>query len=83
MSVRLGISSASAAIHNGLMNMTYLALRFSRFVNGVAMQHGKVSQQMFPEYRVAFRSPTAFTQPRGWPRRSRSLFDKEIPRVAA
>jgi starch phosphorylase len=39
-------------LHNGLMNMTYIALRFSRFVNGVAMQHGKVSQQMFPGYKV-------------------------------
>ncbi len=39
-------------LHNGLMNMTYLALRFSRYVNGVAMQHGKVSQGMFPEYKV-------------------------------
>ena len=42
----------SGAIHNGLFNMTYLALRFSRYVNGVAMQHGKVSQQMFPEVPV-------------------------------
>ena len=42
----------AGCLHNNLMNMTYLALRFSRFVNGVAMQHGKVSQQMFPEYKV-------------------------------
>ena len=34
------------------MNMTYIALRFSRYVNGVAMQHGKVSQQMFPDYPI-------------------------------
>ena len=40
------------AIHSGCLNMTYLALRFSRFVNGVAMQHGKVSQHMFPEATV-------------------------------
>jgi starch phosphorylase len=39
-------------LHNSLLNMTYLALRFSRYVNGVAMQHGKVSQQMFPDYHV-------------------------------
>jgi len=39
-------------MHNGLLNMTYIALRFSRYVNGVAMQHGKVSQVMFPEYPV-------------------------------
>ncbi|GAC1419360.1 MAG: alpha-glucan family phosphorylase [Acidobacteriaceae bacterium] len=40
------------ALHNALLNMTYLALRFSRYVNGVAMMHGKVSQQMFPDYKV-------------------------------
>jgi starch phosphorylase len=39
-------------LHNGLLNMTYVALRFSRYVNGVAMQHGKVSQEMFPDYHV-------------------------------
>ncbi|MCU1322294.1 MAG: alpha-glucan phosphorylase [Acidobacteriaceae bacterium] len=42
----------TGCLHNGLMNMTYIALRFSRFVNGVAMQHGIVSQQMFPTYPV-------------------------------
>jgi glycogen phosphorylase len=40
------------AFHDNLLNMTYLALRFSRFVNGVAMQHGKVSREMFPEYSI-------------------------------
>ena len=44
----------AGCLHNGLMNMTYIALRFSRYVNGVAMQHGKVSQQMFPDYKVHF-----------------------------
>jgi starch phosphorylase len=39
-------------LHNAMLNMTYLALRFSRYVNGVAMMHGKVSQEMFPEYRI-------------------------------
>jgi glycogen phosphorylase len=42
----------TGCLHNGLMNMTYIALRFSRFVNGVAMQHGIVSQQMFPDYPI-------------------------------
>jgi starch phosphorylase len=41
------------AFHDGLLNMTYVALRFSRFVNGVAMQHGKVSREMFPDYKIA------------------------------
>jgi starch phosphorylase len=38
--------------HESLLNMTYIALRFSRFVNGVAMQHGIVSRLMFPEYKI-------------------------------
>ncbi len=38
---------------DGLLNMTLLALRFSRFANGVALQHAKVSRQMFPEYTIS------------------------------
>ena len=38
--------------HEGLLNMTLLAFRFSRYANGVAMQHGKVSRDMFPEFPV-------------------------------
>jgi starch phosphorylase len=34
--------------HDGMLNMTYVAMRFSRFMNGVAMQHMKVSREMFP-----------------------------------
>ena len=65
-------------LHNGLMNMTYLALRFSRYVNGVAMQHGKVSQQMFPEYNV--HSITNGVHAATWVGPAfRELFDKEIP----
>jgi starch phosphorylase len=37
---------------DGLLNMTLLALRFSRFANGVAMQHAKISRQMFPEFTI-------------------------------
>jgi starch phosphorylase len=37
----------------GMLNMTYLALNFSHYVNGVSRQHGKVSQEMFSEYRIA------------------------------
>jgi glycogen phosphorylase len=37
---------------DGMFNMTLLALRFSRYANAVALQHGKVSQQMFPEYKI-------------------------------
>lgn len=38
--------------YEGMLNMTKLALASSRFVNGVAMQHGKISREMFPEYRI-------------------------------
>ncbi len=37
---------------NGELNMTYLALFFSRYVNGVAMRHGEVSRDMFPSYPI-------------------------------
>jgi starch phosphorylase len=35
------------------LNMTYLALRFSGYVNGVAMRHGEVSRGMFPKYEIS------------------------------
>ncbi len=38
---------------NGHLNMTELALRFSRFVNGVSMRHGEVSRNMFPGQSIA------------------------------
>ncbi len=38
--------------HEGMLNMTYVALVFSRYVNGVALQHGNVSREMFPEYKI-------------------------------
>jgi starch phosphorylase len=37
---------------DGMLNMTLLALRFSRYANGVAMQHAKVSRAMFPEFKI-------------------------------
>ncbi len=38
---------------DGMLNLTLLALKFSRYANGVAMQHAKVSQAMFPEFPIA------------------------------
>lgn len=65
-------------LHNGLLNMTYVALKFSRFVNGVAMQHGKVSQDMFPEYTVhsITNGVHAATWVSEW---LQELLDKEVP----
>jgi starch phosphorylase len=38
--------------YEGAMNLTYLALRTSYFVNGVSMEHGEVSRHLFAEYRI-------------------------------
>ena len=48
--------------------MTLLALRFSRYANGVAMQHGKVSRAMFPEFPIdsitnGVHAPTWISEP--------------------
>jgi starch phosphorylase len=39
-------------IHDGKFNMTMLALKFSKHVNGVAKKHGEVSSLMFPGYQI-------------------------------
>jgi glycogen phosphorylase len=36
----------------GLLNMTFLALFCSRYINGVSMRHDEVSQGMFPHYPI-------------------------------
>ncbi len=64
------------------LNMTYLALSFSRYVNGVAMRHGQVSRGMFPKYPIAsitngVHVPTWTSKP------FQDLFDKFIPRWRA
>jgi glycogen phosphorylase len=56
------------AFHEGLLNMTMLALRFSRYANGVALQHGKVSREMFPEFAIdsitnGVHAPTWLSEP--------------------
>ena len=37
---------------NGVLDMTYLTLYFSRYVNGVAMCHRDISRGMFPDYPI-------------------------------
>jgi starch phosphorylase len=37
---------------NDTLDMTYLALYLSRYVNGVAMRHRDISQGMFPDYPI-------------------------------
>ena len=46
------VLSQSECMLDGSLNMTYLALFFSRYVNGVSMRHEEVSQGMFPDYPI-------------------------------
>jgi starch phosphorylase len=64
--------------HDGLLNVTLLALRFSRYANGVAMQHGKVSREMFPQFSVdsitnGVHAPTWVSEP------IQQMLDEHIP----
>jgi starch phosphorylase len=37
---------------DAVLNMTFLGLRFSHYINGVAMHHGEISRDMFPLYPI-------------------------------
>ena len=49
---RVGILESTRCCPFGNLNMTYLALRCSRYINGVAMRHGEISHDMFPNYPI-------------------------------
>lgn len=49
---RVQLIEAVNGYHDGTLNMTYLALRLSHYINGVAMHHGEISRGMYPEYPV-------------------------------
>ncbi len=49
---RLGVLESTRCCPELLLNMTFLALRFSHYINGVAMHHGAVSHDMFPDYPI-------------------------------
>jgi starch phosphorylase len=60
------------------LNMTYLGLFFSRFVNGVSRRHGEIAQAMYPGYDL--KSITNGVHAGNWTAPSiASLFDREIP----
>jgi starch phosphorylase len=46
------LRSHPSTIHDGHLNMTYLALNFCRHTNAVAKRHGEVSRRMFPDHQV-------------------------------
>ena len=61
-----------------ILNMTYLALKLSRYINGVAQKHGEVSRLMFSGYTIdaitnGVHAATWVSGP------FRELFDRYIP----
>ena len=74
---RTDVLERFGCISDGKLNMTTLAMIFSRYINGVAMQHGEVSRNMFQfpinaitngVHAVTWTSPPF-----------RELFDRHIP----
>ena len=62
----------------GELNMTYLALENSHYINGVAKSHGKVTQQMFSKYDI--HSITNGVHVATWASpQMAQLFDERIP----
>jgi starch phosphorylase len=67
-----------AASAGASVNMTYLALSLSKYVNGVAKQHGETSRQMFPG--VPIEAITNGVHAGTWTAPAfRQLFDRYIP----
>jgi glycogen phosphorylase len=74
-----GTDLAEAAKEGKLvLNMTYLALNLSHYVNGVAKRHGEISSLMFAGYHIdaitnGVHAPTWAAQP------FQELFDRHVP----
>lgn len=69
---------ATGCCPEGRLNMTFIALRLSHYVNGVAMQHGEISRDMYPNYPV--RAITNGVHAETWVSEPfQRLFDDEIP----
>jgi glycogen phosphorylase len=63
---------------DGCLNMTLVALTFSRYVNGVTIRHSRVSRSMFPEHQIhaitnGVHAPSWTTAPFA------ALFDRHLP----
>jgi starch phosphorylase len=62
----------------GVLNMTYLALNLSHYINGVAKKHGEISQLMFARYKID--SITNGVHAAAWTSKPlQDLFDRHIP----
>jgi glycogen phosphorylase len=68
----------TGCLKDGTLNMTYLGLHCSRYINGVSMRHEEISQSMFPNYPI--NSITNGVHAYSWVSPSfRQLYDRHIP----
>jgi len=75
---RTATLAATDSCINDTLNMTYLALCFSRYVNGVSLSHGEISRSLFPHYPI--NSITNGVHAVTWTSPPfRDLFDHRIP----
>jgi len=69
---------ATGCCPSGILNMTYLALFFSHYINGVSMRHEEISHNMFPGYPI--NSITNGVHAVTWTAPAfQSLYDRLIP----
>jgi glycogen phosphorylase len=75
---RTTLLQQSGFANTEFLNMTDLAIHFSRYVNGVAMRHGEVSQNMYPDFPI--HAITNGVHAATWASPPfQDLFDHEIP----
>lgn len=75
---RVATLEAAKALERDELNMTYLALRLSRYANAVALRHQQVSQEMFPGFPIT--AITNGVHAGTWTSPSfRALFDHHCP----
>jgi starch phosphorylase len=72
------LETSDLCCFEGMVNMTYIGLNLSRYVNGVARKHGEVSRLLFAGYQID--SITNGVHPPTWTSEPmQELFDKHIP----
>jgi glycogen phosphorylase len=77
-SERLATLREAGLIHDDALNMTYVALRSTRYANAVAMRHGEVARTMFPGFRIE--AITNGVHGATWTSAPfRDLFDRRLP----
>lgn len=77
-SERTALLEAAGCCDGNQLNMTAVALRLSRYVNGVALRHRDVSREMFPTYRIDAITNGIHAQTWASPAFA-ELFDRMIP----